>query len=273
MALSVYDLSVEVVLYLVAFQRRVADGEDVSYADTRAQVRALLSDLDQRSHTEPGLWDQWTKARVAMVYLIDEVMILNCPWMHRHEWANEPLEVTLLGHREALGGEQFYEASDEAVKEMEIAEQNQRHDLRAKTEIVMTFYVALQCGFKGKYALDLDAWREYKSRMFSKLPAYAQTRTKELFPEADDHTIRLDPNYEPVTRLLYVLIAFGCLLAIYIVGSWFTWSEMVEDLRRFASQTRIEPDAGLSRVAIPAAPPAPPTTLPATMPSTLPVRS
>ncbi|MFO0840150.1 MAG: DotU family type IV/VI secretion system protein [Phycisphaerae bacterium] len=269
MALSVYDLAVEAVLYLVAFQRRVADSAEVSYEDTRAESLVLLNDLDQRSHTEPGLWDQWTLARVPVVYLIDEVMILNCPWNYRHEWANEPLEVALLGHPEALGGEKFYQSCDEAMKEMEAAEHHQRHDIRQKVEIVMVFYVAMQCGFKGKFALDLDAWREYKTRIFSKLPAYAQTRTKELFPEADDHTIRLDANYEPVTRLLYVLIAFAALLTIYLGGSWGMWGQLMDELRGFAKAAYIQPDEKLSTsVSLPAAAPTSlPTSLPASLPS------
>lgn len=239
MAISVYDLAVEVVLYLVAFQRRVEDGESVSYEDTRAEVLALLNDLDQRSHLEPGLWENWTKARIPLVYLIDEVMILNCNWHHREEWANECLEVALLGHPQALGGENFYKSCDEALKELETAERHERHDLRARVEIVMVYYVGLQTGFKGKYALDLDAWREYKAHVFSKLPAYAQTRTKELFPEADDHTVRLDPNYEPVMRLLYVFIGMVVVVAMYLGATRGVWIDMVEQLRDNADKAGI----------------------------------
>jgi type IV/VI secretion system ImpK/VasF family protein len=239
LAIAVYDLAVEVVLYLVAFQRRVEDGEEVSYDDTRAEALGLLNDLDQRSHTEPGLWDAWTKARVPLVYLIDEVMILNCPWPHRQQWADNCLEVALLGHPEALGGENFYTECDEALREMEVAERHERHDTRAMTEIVMVFYVALQTGFKGRYALDLDAWREYKGHVFSKLPAYAQTRTKELFPEADDHTVLLDPNYEPVTRLLYVFIGFLLMIVLYLGATWSYWSEMVDNLSDYARDASV----------------------------------
>lgn len=239
MAIAVYDLAVEVILYLVAFQRRVEDGEEASYEDTRAEALGLLNDLDQRSHTEPGLWDAWTKARVPLVYLIDEVMILNCPWPYRQQWADDCLEVALLGHPEALGGENFYTECDEALREMEVAERHERHDTRTMTEIVMVFYVALQTGFKGRYALDLDAWREYKGHVFSKLPAYAQTRTKELFPEADDHTVTLDPNYEPVTRLLYVFIGFLLMIVLYLGATWGYWSEMVENLSDYARDANV----------------------------------
>jgi len=239
LAIAVYDLAVEVILYLVAFQRRVEDGEEVSYEDTRAEALGLLNDLDQRSHTEPGLWDAWTKARVPLVYLIDEVMILNCPWPHRQQWADDCLEVALLGHPEALGGENFYNECDEALREMEVAERHERHDIRPMTEIVMVFYVALQTGFKGRYALDLDAWREYKGHVFSKLPAYAQTRARELFPEADDHTVVMDPNYEPVTRLLYVFLGFLFLIALYLGATWGYWSDMVKDLSGYAGDANV----------------------------------
>jgi len=234
--LSVYDLAVEVILYLVAFQRRVEDGEPVSYQDTRAEVLLLLRELDQRSHSEPGLWENWTKARIPLVYLIDEVMILNCPWPYRNEWANECLEVALLGHPEALGGERFYSQCDEAIRNLETAERHDRHDRQVAAEILMVYYVALQTGFKGKYALDENAWREYKAHVFSKLPAFAQTRTRELFPEADDHTVRLDPNYEPVWRLLYVFMGFAFILLLYVGTTWGYWNEMISVLRDAAEK-------------------------------------
>ena len=239
MTLSVYDLAVEVVLYLIAFQRKVEDGEDVNYDNARAEVLALLNDLDQRSHGEPGLWDCWTKARNPLVYLIDEVMILNCNWAHRDRWADECLEVALLGHPEALGGENFYTECDEALRELETAERHERHDFRMKAETVMIFYVAMQTGFKGKYALDIDAWREYKGHVFSKLPAYAQTRTAELFPEADDHTVELDPNYEPVMRLLYVFIGFVLVVVLYLGSTWAYWNDMVNELDRGAQEAPV----------------------------------
>lgn len=239
MALGVYDLAVDVVLYLVGFQRRVADGEPVSYDDTRAEVLKLLSGLDQRSHSEPGLWDAWTKARAPLVYLIDEVMILNCEWDHRQRWADECFEVALLGHPEALGGDRFYRECDEAIDEFETAERMNRQDVGLRAEILMVYYVALQTGFKGRYALDLDAWREYKSHLFAKLPAYSQTRTKELFPEADDHTVLMDPNYEPVMRLLYVFIAFVAILSLYMVSTGLYWNQMVREIREFASETPV----------------------------------
>ena len=140
MSLSVYDLAVEVVLYLVAFQRRAEDGEEFSYENTRAETLALLNDLDQRSHGEPGLWDNWTKARSPLVYLIDEVMILNCNWPYRDRWADECLEVALLGHPEALGGENFYKECDEALRRSEkiiLMESTDHKELQVFLEIAL----------------------------------------------------------------------------------------------------------------------------------------
>ena len=250
---TVYDLAIEVILYLVAFQRRVDEGESPSYEDTRQEVLTLLNDLDQRSHAEPGLFDLWAKARVPLVYLVDEVMILNCPWDHRTHWANDCLEVALLGHPEALGGDRFYTECDDALREQETAERHERHDHAARVEITMVYHVALQTGFKGRYALDLDAWREYKAHVFSKLPAYAQTRAKQLFPETEQHTVLLDPNYEPVTRLLYVFLAFLFVVALYFGATWGYWSELTGDLRG-----HVDPETGVGAVPTAVGEPEPP---------------
>ena len=87
--------------------------------------------------------------------------------------------------------------------------------------------------------LDLDAWREFKGHVFSKLPAYAQTRTKELFPEADDHTVLLDPNYEPVMRLFYVFIGFVLIVVLYLGTTWVYWGEMVDELAAGAREAGV----------------------------------
>jgi len=256
LSLTVYDLAIDVVLYLVAFQQRVSDGEPVAYEDTRAEVLSLLNDLDRKSHTEAGLWENWVKARVPLVYLIDEVMILNCAWPYQQQWNDECLEVALLGHPEALGGQSFYSECDEALRQLETAERHERHDYRAKVEIVVVYYVALQTGFKGKYALDMDAWREYKGHVFSKLPAYAQTRTKELFPETKQHTILENPNYEPVMRLLYVAIGFVLLTTAYFASSWLAWGGMLSSYKEITARDYMKTPAAESRleaVGLPAA--------------------
>lgn len=264
MKLTVYDLSVEVVMYLVGFQSRLAQGEYLSYDDTRAEVLALLNDLDRRSHTEQGLWEHWVKARQPMVYLIDEVMILNANWNYKAEWSNECLEVKLLNAPRALRGEKFYEECDAALREFETAEQHNRHDAPAKCDIVASYYLALQLGFMGKYSIDKDAWREYKAHVFSKLPAYAQTRTKELFPDVDKHTVLLDPNYEPVMSLLYVSLGFLVVLAIYLGSTYIQWESMTrqlrEDAQAVAGATQPPDAAGLAALpsaSSPASAPAP----------------
>lgn len=234
MAIGVYDLSVEVFLYLVGFQRRFEENEPLSFEDTRKEVLTLISDLDKRSHTEPGLWEHWRQVINPLVYLIDEVMQVNCPWPYRDPWANDNLEVRLLGHSIALGGENFYTECDEALKELERAEAMNRQDVKARQEILMTYYVAMQLGFKGRYALDKNAWAEYKLKLFTKLPASATTRTRELFPEADDHTDRRPPQYPAYLPLMYVGIGLAVLLAAYLVLTGGVWSSMVSSLRASA---------------------------------------
>lgn len=230
MALSVYDLAVRVMLDLVDAQQRAESGQDLNFADTRAELLSRLGELEQTSHSEPGLWEAWKKVRTPLVYLIDEVFILNIEWPYRADWANSCFEVELLGHPEALGGENFYNECDEAIKELEYAERSQRPDYKTRVDVLTVYYVAMQIGFKGRYRGDLDAWREYKAEVFSKLPAYAQTKTRELFPEADDHTVVIDPNYEPVMRLMYVVIGAAVFIALYLGSTWATWNQMTSDL-------------------------------------------
>lgn len=234
MALGVYDLSVNVFLYLVGFQRRFEEGEPLSYEDTRKEVLTLISDLDKQSHTESGLWEQWRQVINPLVYLIDEIMQVNCPWEYRDQWANDNLEVRLLGHSIALGGENFYTECDEAIKELERAEAMNRQDLKARQEILMAYYVAMQLGFKGRFALDKNAWAEYKLKLFSKLPASVTTKSKELFPEVTQHTDRRPPQYPAYLPLMYVGIGVAVLLIAYFTLTWSSWNGMIRNLAQHA---------------------------------------
>lgn len=236
--LTVYDLAVDVLLYLVTVQRRVEDGEQLSYADTRAELLSLLSEQEQRSHAEPGLWEGWKKARTPLVYLIDEVFIY-MDWPHAGAWSDENFEVQLLGHSEALGGDYFYNECEQALAELANAERANRPDLRTWVDIVTVYYVALQVGFKGRYRNSLDEWRKTKAEIFAKLPSYATTRTAELFPDTDDFTVVLDPNYEPVMRLLYVGIGVCVLMAIYLASTYGTWSQMTSELKTQADSVAV----------------------------------
>ncbi len=241
---TLYDLAVDVFLFLVGFQRRIADGDRPSYHDTREEVLRLLGDVEERSHVEPGLWNQWTRGRSALIYLIDEVMILNCPWDHRQTWEHEPLEVLLLtsqtGQTAALGGDQFFRDCDQVMKELEDAERAGRHDLTGLQDLLTIYYIALQLGFKGRMAIEENQLSEYKNRLFNRLPAYQQTRIRQLFPEAEQHTIRMDPNYEPITRLLYVFFAFATVAAFYLLFTWGWWNSMIDVLAGLATEPKTD---------------------------------
>jgi type IV/VI secretion system ImpK/VasF family protein len=252
LALGVYDLSVDVFLYLVGFQRRFEEGEPLSYEDTRREVLTLISELDRRSHTEPGLWENWRQVINPLVYLIDEVMNINCQWPHREQWQNDVLEVRLLAHPVALGGENFYTECDEALKELERAEAMNRQDIKARQEIIMVYYVAMQLGFKGRYAVDPNMWREYKLKLFTKLPASASTKTKELFPETDDHTDRRPPQYPAYLPLMYVGIGAAVLLVAYFVLTYFSWTGMISRLEGYARDADQALKAGAPTASAPA---------------------
>lgn len=263
MAMTVYDLAIRVILDLVDAQQRAESGQDLSFADTRAELLSRLNEMEQISHGEPGLWEAWKKVRNPLVYLIDEMFILNIEWPYREDWSNSCFEVELLGFPEALRGENFYNECDEGLKELEMAERMQRPDTSTRADVVSVYYVAMQIGFKGRYRGDPDAWREYKGHVFSKLPAYAQTRSRELLPDVNNHTVVIDPNYEPVMRLLYVAIGAGVAIVLYLVGTYAAWDGMTNELVKHARSVAVmSSDAAPAATATPAVtvtPAAPPT--------------
>ena len=210
----------------------VPEAEQVRY-----EALSALRDAEDIARGDPLCERAWhDRIHEVLVYLLDYKMI-NTNWKGRAYWLDNPFEVdpAVLNHPQALGGEDFFAKCDELQREYETAERRDRRDKDELAEQLNIFFVCLRLGFKGMFHDRPQELADYTRRLFTRLPAYAATRTKEMFPEAYRHNQELRVDYKLGMRVTVVLV---CL--VFVVVTWFAatkiaWRGMVGDISAAAA--------------------------------------
>ena len=180
------DVCWPVLEFVTNFVRQVKYGTVSSPEQVRYEALSALRKSEELACEEPVTERAWNDhIKPIMVYLIDYKM-LNTDWGGRNYWFDHRFETdpAVLGEVEALGGEKFFENCDKIYKEYELAERRDRRDKDELAELLNLYFICLRLGFKGKYHDYPQELADYTRHLFSRLPAYATTRAKEMFPEA-----------------------------------------------------------------------------------------
>ncbi len=222
---------------LINVTRQMKHGSLPPPDQVRYQLLAALRDAEDLARRDPvseRLWDDRVKAMMA--YLVDYRM-LHSEWEGRDFWFDNRFETDpgILDHVEALGGEKFFEDCNEIQREYEMAERRQRRDTGELAELLNLYFICLRLGFKGQYHDRPQELADYSRRLFSRLPAYATTRGKEMFPEAYRHTHEVKVDYKLGLSLTLVLVILAVIVGASLVTFRGAWAYAVSDIKKVAT--------------------------------------
>lgn len=234
--------------FLINFGRQLKYGAVAAPDNVRYDALTALRDAEDLARNDPATERLWNdKVKAMMVYLIDYKM-LNTEWDGRDYWFDNRFETDpdVLDHVEALGGEKFFEDCDELQREFEVSERRERRDKDELAELLSLYFVCLRLGFKGMYHDRPQELADYTRRLFARLPAYAATRGKELFPEAYKHNQEIKVDYRIGMSLTILMTIFGTIIITAIVLFWFAWDAAVRDIRKAAEFWKDRPFTAVS---------------------------
>jgi len=222
--------------FVIHFKRKLrygglADGDQVKF-----EARQAFRTAEEIARDDPAVERLWhEKAKAMMTYFVDYMMI-NTEWEGREAWVNNPLELDrdFLDHTETLGGEHFFNDCDEVQREFEQADRRDRRDKYDLAELLSLYFTCLRLGFKGKYDGFPNELTDYTRRLYSKLPAYAATKGKEMFPEAYKNVEEVKVDYKLGISLVIVLTCFFIVVISWTVASYVLWNNAVKDIERAA---------------------------------------
>lgn len=222
--------------FVTNFVRQVKYGSVSAGEQVRYEALSALRDAEDMARNDPVCERAWhDRIHAIMVYLIDYKMI-NTEWEGRTYWLDNPFETdpTILDHAQALGGEEFFSTCDELQREYELAERRDRRDKEELAEQLSLFFTCLRLGFKGQFHDRPQELADYTRRLFTRLPAYASTRAKEMFPEAYRHNQELKVDYNLGMNLTILLVTLGIVVAGWLLTSRLAWRGAVNEIKHNA---------------------------------------
>lgn len=226
--------------FVINFTRQAQLGSAGPVDQVRYEALSALRDAEDLSRNDPATERVWiSHVKPMLVYLIDYRM-LNTEWSGRHEWFDHLFETdrTILDHASSEGGELFFRDCDELQKEYELAERRDRKDKDELAEVLSLYFVCLRLGFKGMYHDRPQELADYTRRLFTRLPAYAATRDREMFPQAYRHNQEVKVNYNLGMTVTMVAVVFLCILGGWFVISGIAWRSIVGELTAQARDWR-----------------------------------
>jgi len=223
--------------FLTNFVRQVKHETVPPPDQVRYEALSALRDAEDLARGDPACERAWdARVKAILVYLLDYKMI-NTAWAGSNFWFDQPFETdpAVLNHAQALGGEEFFRECDELQREYELAERRDRRDKDELAEQLSLYFVCLRLGFQGQYHDRPQELADYTRRLFTRLPAYATTRAKEMFPEAYRHKQELKVNYHLGVSLGVVLTAFLIIVVVSVVTFRVAWGSAVGEIERNAA--------------------------------------
>ena len=226
--------------FLTNFVRQVKHGTVREAEQVRYEALSALRDAEDSARDDPAtekLWHERVKAM--MVYLLDYKMI-NTEWEGSNYWYDNAFETDahILDHAQALGGDEFFRDCDEMQREYDLAERRERRDRDELAEVLSLYFVCLRLGFKGGYHDRPQELADYTRRLYTRLPAYAATRVKRMFPDAYEHNQELKVNYNLGMSLTVVLIVFSVILSLSVLAFRAAWHGLVSEMGNVADEWR-----------------------------------
>ena len=76
MATTFPELVRPIFIFVVAFRRRARRGVPLQYGDVKREILALFARVEAQA-TAKSMTDRWSRAKTGLVYLVDEIAIMD----------------------------------------------------------------------------------------------------------------------------------------------------------------------------------------------------
>lgn len=218
--------------YVCRLNRSVRKGVRPDPAQSRAEIKAIFSDMKGRASASPGLMNQYEKVRLPLVFFVD-FMVRDSGAFGRSwtDLANEE-------HPPQLGGdEKFFDLLDETLKESG----------DSVTERLAAFYSCMGLGFTGWYQGQPEYLRKKMLEMSSRLRGTMELdEAARICPESYEHVNTADLVQPPGSKMVGIAIAMAGVIVVVLAANIAAYLEhrstMDRSLRTLLK--RPEPAAG-----------------------------
>jgi type VI secretion system protein ImpK len=205
------DLFTDLFTYLLFFRDTCAE-RNPPYQDVRAEVMRLVARQEQQSQEAGIPHESFQEARFAVLSWADEV-IFTSAWPQRSQWQH----LMLHYHGTLNAGEEFFQRLERLPS--------------TATEIRELYYLCLDLGFAGQYAVDAQPQqrRELQRKVFKQLTHGQEDPLRSgarLFPEAYLRVAAAARAMGPSLRAWWIGGSVLVVLALFATYYWLLGREV-----------------------------------------------
>ncbi|WP_347988889.1 type IVB secretion system protein IcmH/DotU [Methylomonas sp. AM2-LC] len=195
------------ILSLAARLRVTASYDAVN--ELKQKLAKEVSEFERQSLAKGIQQEKVRMASYALCTFLDEV-IQNTPWGAQSNWGHQSL--LILFHKEAFGGERFFQIIDNVVKQ---PAQN--------LQIIEFFYVLLSFGFEGKYRLianGMNSLEKQRQELYQLIQRVSGDYVAELSPRWQGQNTNQSSLISHLPLWVFASVAAGLLLLCYLGFSY-----------------------------------------------------
>jgi type IV/VI secretion system ImpK/VasF family protein len=198
--MDLYDTTLELFAYLMAFRLRVKGGFKTTLEEVQKELLQIFREQEMKVRRNPALTSAYDQVRYPLVVFADEV-ILNSDWEFAQDWEKELLEQRFF--ESEVGGDRFFELCEEPAM--------------SNPDVAAIFYTCLLMGFRGRYEPESEQLRILKQNIQAKCPRLNGDQQELLYPEAYHVRERKLQRLPSILRWRQVAILFLVLFGIFII--------------------------------------------------------
>ncbi|MEM7744441.1 MAG: DotU family type IV/VI secretion system protein [Pseudomonadota bacterium] len=205
--------------------------DDAPLPDAAAEAREAfnkLNELLRRMGAHPGSGDGYAERHYVLASFADEAMMHGKKWGAEGVWLDLLLERHLFGTQ--IAGDRLFEIGNEIVAHRDVT----------RRDVAMTIFLALSCGFRGRYRGQEDSGQIERLRhaLYDVAVGEVAPRSidwKPAFGQVLDDPMRA-PNRPTVDKRRLYLRIIGGIVVAYLVASHIAWLVEYREPRRIADE-------------------------------------
>jgi type IV/VI secretion system ImpK/VasF family protein len=227
--MTLLDLCEPLFQYVSRLNRAGRKGGQFEYPVARAEVQALLDEIQTKAGTDPRLKSQAKAIELPLIFFVDS-MISESSLPFAAEWNKKRLAYE---RNELAGDEKFFDLLEDTLKE-------QGEEATARISV---FYTCIGLGFTGWYFGQPEYLRKKMLEMATRIRGLVESDpTVRICPEAYEHTDSRDLIEPPTRSIGGIVIAFVVLMLTTLVANYYLFqsasSTLTESLRVVLEQDK-----------------------------------
>src|SRR3954462_9590007 len=215
--MTLLELTDPLFQYMCRFNRSARKGGHHDLHQVRQEVKAMLTDMNSKARSQPGLSNQFEKIEIVLMFFVD-FMIKSSPISNSTDW-----QELAFDRKELAGDEKFFDLLEETL-----ADRSEQ-----ASERLAIFYTCMGLGFTGWYTGQPEYLRKKMLECSTRIRSMIDTdRGSKICPESYENVDTSNLVQPPSASLVGIGIALVGLIVVLFIANAYMYRSSSNELTR-----------------------------------------